>query len=248
LTTIPTWGGASIGQRADQEDWFTIVPAADGVLLVVADGMGGHAAGQVASRLAGEAFTGSFTSGDNAADGMMQSMAAANRALADAIAADEALAGMGTTLLAAYVTATGLRWISVGDSVLMLVRDGAATRLNADHSLGAYVDAEVARGAMTETQARLEGPRNGLLSVVAGDAIDMVEVVTSPVALIPGDLLLVASDGIHTLGAAEIESVLATAGSTPDVAGKALLAAVLAAAHPRQDNTTIVLARIPDEP
>jgi len=246
LSPIETWSGASVGRRQNQEDWYAVVPRADGVLLVVADGMGGHAAGEVASRLAGEAVVGSLIADDCSEGALMQAARAANDALAQAIRKDSALDGMGTTLLAAVITQRQLRWLSVGDSLLMLYRDGQLTRLNADHSLGAWVDEQVRTGAMDETEAEAEGPRNGLLSVVSGDVVEMIELVAAPVALEPGDILLVATDGIHTIDI-EMTGELLAAESPLAERGMALLETIARADRPHQDNTSIILARI-EEP
>jgi serine/threonine protein phosphatase PrpC len=214
-------------------------------VLVVADGMGGHAAGEVASRTAGEAFIASLDSaiGLKPDDALMNGVAVANRAIADAIAAADELNGMGTTLLGVMLDASGIRWVSVGDSVLLLIRGGEVTRLNADHSLGAYLDAKIAAGELSETEAGQEGPRNALLSVVAGDSIDMVEIVTAPVPLMADDLVLAASDGIQTLTMSRIGDLLRDPLPLPAL-GQSLLEAVAAQQLRNQDNVTIVLARM----
>lgn len=245
MSGIETWAGASLGTRSKQEDWNGIVKSDGRVVLVVADGMGGHAAGEVASRIAGEAFVANLDPTQDLVpeDALMKGVSAANRSVAEAIAGRDELVGMGTTLLAAMLDKSGLRWVSVGDSILLLVRGGAATRLNADHSLGAYLDAQVAAGEMDAESAMAEGPRNALLSVVAGDAIEMVEIVTSPIPLLPDDLVLAASDGIQTLALAHIEALLREAAPLSAL-GQSLLDAVAAQQRSHQDNTTILLARV----
>ena len=117
----------------------------DGSLLaVVADGMGGHAGGAVASKLAVEAFVHAVEQGGGLADGAAGGQ---RRGRQGPRAAKPELAGMGATLVAAQVRGDEVRWISVGDSPLFLVSAGRLERLNADHSMAPQIDALVERAA-----------------------------------------------------------------------------------------------------
>ena len=112
----------------------------DGSLLaVVADGMGGHAGGAVASKLAVDAFVHAVEQGGGLADGLQD----ANAAVGEGAAGKPELAGMGATLVAAQVRGDEVRWISVGDSPFFLVSAGKLERLNADHSMAPQIDALV---------------------------------------------------------------------------------------------------------
>src|SRR5688572_18685654 len=116
-------GYQNVGKRANQEDAyaFSMIPAradaATGLLLIVADGMGGHVAGHLASETAVSAFAEGFhRGGETMADRFTCALDTANAALSSAVDADPAeLQGMGTTLLAVAVTPLGLEWVSVGD-------------------------------------------------------------------------------------------------------------------------------------
>src|SRR5262245_61175671 len=111
-------GSQHQGARPYQEDSWALRSLADESLLaVVADGMGGHAGGAVASRLAVEAFVRSLEQGGSLADGLRD----ANRAIRKGSVGKPDLAGMGATLVAAQVRGDDVRWISVGDSPFFLI-------------------------------------------------------------------------------------------------------------------------------
>ena len=125
--------GSSQGKRKAQEDFSSVWQpegndanaATRPLLAVVADGMGGHVAGQIASRLACEHFVKSFSNNaHNVGPGLVQALEDSNDSIAAAIGDDHALSGMGSTLLAGYLDATGLRWVSVGDSTLLVYQGG----------------------------------------------------------------------------------------------------------------------------
>ena len=140
---IKVAGKQSLGKRDNQEDSFKLVfqdekdPGSD-ILMIVADGMGGHAGGEVASKLGCRVFSSNFVSHATATrprPRLEQSLHAANAAVADKIAQNPDLRGMGCTLIAALKIDDRLSWVSVGDSILFLFRDGKLSRLNVDHSV-----------------------------------------------------------------------------------------------------------------
>src|SRR5258707_6166466 len=139
-------GSQHQGARPYQEDTWALTPLGDGSLLaVVADGMGGHAGGAVASKLAVDAFVHALEQGGGLADGLQD----ANAAVGKRAAAKPDLAGMGATLVAAQVRGDEVRWISVGDSPFFLVSAGKLERLNADHSMAPQIDAMLKRRLLT---------------------------------------------------------------------------------------------------
>ena len=110
--------GQHQGARPYQEDSWALKRLGDGSLLaVVADGMGGHAGGAVASKLAVEAFVHALEQGGGLADGLQDANGAVRKGAVD----KPDLSGMGATLVAAQVRGDEVRWISVGDSPLFLV-------------------------------------------------------------------------------------------------------------------------------
>lgn len=234
------------GGRDYQEDAFLIKSGRQGdnrLLLLLADGMGGHVGGARASELAVATFAAHFDQAEGAITGRLRAaLEAANTAIARDVAADPRLSGMGCTVVACLVTGDQAHWISVGDSWLWCLRNGKLTRLNADHSMRPLLENMVELGRMTQAEVE-EDPRLGQLrSVVNSEELTLVDQNARPFALRPGDRLLLASDGIEALGAAAIAS-LAAAREEPAASVNALLDAVEDLKRPGQDNTTVVVYR-----
>jgi serine/threonine protein phosphatase PrpC len=221
-------GGQHQGARPYQEDSWALRTLGDGSLLaVVADGMGGHAGGAVASKLAVEAFVHAVEQGGGLADGLQD----ANAAVAKGSAGKPELSGMGATLVAAQVRGDEVRWISVGDSPFYLLSAGKLERLNADHSMAPQIDAMVERGMLTAEEAEQHPGRHALREAVMGEPLSLIDKGSRKVG--PDAKLLLCSDGVHSLSEAEIASSALKAAD-------GLIDAVLAKAREHQDNITVV--------
>ena len=221
-------GGQHQGARPYQEDSWALRTLGDGSLLaVVADGMGGHAGGAVASRLAVDAFVHAVEQGGGLADGLQE----ANAAVGRTAEGKAELAGMGATLVAAQVRGDEVRWISVGDSPFYVIEAGQISRLNADHSMAPQIDALVARGMLTKEEAEHHPGRHTLREAVMGEPLTLID--KGSRRLGPDARLLVCSDGVHSL---RDEQILAQASLSVD----RIIAAVLATAREHQDNITVV--------
>jgi PPM family protein phosphatase len=221
-------GGQHQGARPYQEDSWRLVTLGDGSLLaVVADGMGGHAGGAVASKLAVDAFVHAVEQGGGLADGLED----ANAAVGKGAMGKPNLAGMGATLVAAQVRGDEVRWISVGDSPFFLVSAGKLERLNADHSMAPQIDALVQRGMMTAEEAEHHPGRHTLREAVMGEPLSLIDKGSRKLG--PDARLLLCSDGVQSLTA---EQILGQVGRP--VSG--IIEAVLAAAKEHQDNVTVV--------
>ena len=168
------------GDRGYQEDDFSIrlltggedLPDEDRLLLVLADGMGGHAGGAVASKTVVQAFQDAFhRNADTIADRFNAGINAANSAVKEKQRADPALSEMGATLVAALVIGPSLYWTSVGDSILWLFREDRLHRLNADHSMRPLLQYLVELGRLTEEEASNDPRMHQLRSVIYGESI-----------------------------------------------------------------------------
>ena len=221
-------GAQHQGARPYQEDAWALRTLADGALLaVLADGMGGHAGGAVASRLAVGAFLMAMESGGS----LREALDAANRAIGEGAQRDARLANMGSTLVGAVVTDDEVRWISVGDSPFYLATGAEVERLNADHSMVPQIEALVERGIITADEAARHPGRHTLREAVMGQPLSLID--EGRRGLAAGDRLLLCSDGIETLGHADI-------GRQAAKSAEALIEAVLAVGAPAQDNVTVI--------
>lgn len=186
-----------IGKREHQEDAYFVQHFPEGTLAVVCDGMGGHQYGDLASKTAVKAFVSAFGVHRDCSVSMRLEYALeeANDAVGDLF--NEADAFGGTTLLAAFIGGGVLWWISVGDSPLYLWRKGRLLRLNEDHSMRAVYMQYVREGCLTFEEALHKG--HSLRSAVTGNALSMVDAPVTPYPLLPGDRLLLTSDGTDDL-------------------------------------------------
>lgn len=181
-------------------------------IYVVADGMGGHAAGEVASSLLTDTVCRQLADaaviGENE---LRQAVLAGNQAILDCEAENPDYKGMGTTATVLHITGNEAVWAHVGDSRLYLLREDAMQQITRDHS---YVEDLVAEGTITEAEARIHPQRNLLTRAVGVDPVLFVD--TGRFALKPHDILLLATDGLMKLvGDEEIVKVLKTGRADP---------------------------------
>jgi len=219
-------------RRANEDSFFARAP-----LFVVADGMGGAQAGEVASRLAAETFARGLPDEGTAEQRLEARVRAANSRIHEVSQGDRALNGMGTTITAAYLDGDELSLAHVGDSRAYLLRDGELTRLTRDHTL---VEELVRRGELTEQEAA-EHPQRSIITRALGPEPDIdVDLHTHRVHA--GDVLLLCSDGLTgMIGEDEVEQILERAANLRD-AGRALVDAANEAGG--RDNITVVLFRV----
>lgn len=242
-------GGQIPGKRPYQEDDFeTIVfdgdPDGSDLLMVLADGMGGHLGGAQASGLAVSTVVEEFSRATGGVTARLRASLDAANAEVGRGAADFRYAGMGCTLVVCVVTEDETaHWISVGDSPLwrLPVDDeggaGGMERLNADHSMRPIVEDLVRLGRMTPDEAA-KGGANQLRSAVTGEELTLVD--AGSVRLGVGDRVLLASDGLETLRDEEIARLSSGRRTSPEIVSD-LLGAVEAKGSPSQDNATVVV-------
>jgi PPM family protein phosphatase len=220
-------------QRKGNEDSSFARPP----VFVVADGMGGAQAGEVASQIAVEAFEQGLPSTGTPEQRLAEIVQEANRRIHEVSRVEHERAGMGTTLTAAYLDDRHVAIAHVGDSRAYLFRNGSLKRLTRDHSL---VGELVRQGKLTEEQAE-EHPQRSIITRALGPEPD-VEVDTWTYPASAGDVLLLCSDGLTSMIPEErIAEILASA---PPLAAAAdqLIAAANAAGG--RDNITVVLFRL----
>ncbi len=256
---VEQWtGGDQIqGGRDYQEDEFVITlltgdrsdgDRGDRLLLVLADGMGGHAGGKVASQTVVQAFWDGFRQpATDIAANLNAGVRTANEAVQARQQANPILSQMGSTLVAALVRDGHLYWASVGDSLLWVFRNGRLTRLNADHSMRPLLLDLVELGRMTAEEVRHDPRVHQLRSAIMGEDIPLIDIATNGYPLEVGDVVLLASDGLETLTETEIAALLTQHGTDAQALVRALLEAVAEAGTAHQDNTTVLAYRVGDD-
>ncbi len=228
--------------RTNNEDTVRVVrpPDENGPLLaVVCDGMGGHAAGEQASRIAAEVIAQRYQEDGDPGEVLAQAVRRANREVYDTAAADSTLRGMGTTCTA-IVLRGGLAWCAhVGDSRCYLIRANEIFVMTEDHSA---VMELVREGSISREEAR-EHPDKNVISRALGSHAE-IEVATWPRPFVvrPGDRFLLSSDGLHdVITEAEILRVVDTL--PPHLACHELVKLTRAAGAP--DNVSVVILGLP---
>jgi PPM family protein phosphatase len=221
-------------QRRGNEDAFY----ARAPLFAVADGMGGAQAGEVASHLAVEVLEQGLPDGAGSVEERLRErVREANARIMESAQADDARAGMGTTLTVAYVGEDDLTVAHVGDSRLYRLRDGTFERLTDDHSL---VEELVRQGKLTPEEAD-EHPQRSIITRALG-AEEGVEADSRTWAGRHGDVYLICSDGLTSMiPEAHVAQVLGEAPSLAS-AGRMLIDAANDAGG--RDNITVVLFRL----
>jgi formylglycine-generating enzyme required for sulfatase activity/serine/threonine protein phosphatase PrpC len=238
------------GARDYQEDAYMVNQLGESdtgdlcSLVIMADGMGGHAAGNVASNMVvatfNKTFQGHFPTSD-VAEVLTDALNRSNDQIRASVKETPALRGMGCTMVSAYVQDDKLFWVSVGDSHLYLVRDRELIKQNADHSYGAYLDMMKEQGMEIEEQAGMS--RNMLMSAMTGEEISSIDVSETPIKVRPGDRIIVASDGLDTLGPGAIIQYSSWSATAKECV-YALLKAVEDANKINQDNTTLIVVDV----
>lgn len=247
-----------IGARLRQEDALIAhVPGGGGPgLAVLSDGMGGHDDGDLASRiLVSEMFAELFLSAarkplaDRGGAALFRAaLDSANSRLQQHIGAGCVSDDTGGTLLCVSLDAGRLRWLSVGDSPLYLYRAGRLLQLNQLHSMAAQLDLMVTQGAMDAATAQAHPHRHCLTSAVTGRQVPQVDCPERTLPLCAGDTVILASDGLNVLSAAEIGAGIDRhSGQGCAAIARALVRAVRDKDAPDQDNVSVVVIRVEAE-
>ncbi len=211
-------------------------------LLAMADGMGGHAGGDIASSVVISNLVGLDDEAHGAAESSDELLAAIRRAndeLAARVRAQPELDGMGTTLIAILRSRRNLVIASIGDSRAYLARGGTVTQITKDHS---YVQTLVDSGKITPDEAAVHPQRSLVTRVLTGREDDEPDIAAREAEI--GDRYLIASDGLSDYVAASTIEELLVSGRGPDAVADELVALALRAGAP--DNVTVVIGDVID--
>ena len=211
-------------------------------LLAMADGMGGHAGGDIASSVVIGALAdldGEALGSAEAGKALLQRITSANDELADMVKSDPSLHGMGTTLIAILRSNNKLVLAHIGDSRAFLAREGTLTQITKDHS---FVQSLVDEGRITAEEAIGHPQRSLVTRVLTGQVDDEPDITVREARM--GDRYLIASDGLTDYVAGDTIAEIVTAGESPAATAERLVALALKAGAP--DNVTIVIGDVVD--
>jgi PPM family protein phosphatase len=220
-------------RRSNEDSYLMRSP-----LFVVADGMGGAQAGEIASRMCAQAFAEADLIGRPPADMLRETIRVANARILERSRTDPDAAGMGTTVTAALASDNGsITFAHVGDSRAYLYRDGSLQRLSDDHSL---VGELVRKGELSEVEAEHHPQRSVITRALGTD--DAVEIDTFTVQAQDGDVVLLCSDGLNTMVDARTIADLLSSGDTAAAIARKLVRAALQGGG--EDNITAIVFRV----
>jgi serine/threonine protein phosphatase PrpC len=219
-------------RRSNEDSSYASSP-----VFVVADGMGGAQAGEVASQMVVEAFSQGLPQDGSPEERLSIVVQRANREIHARSRSDADSAGMGTTVTAAYLDEDAVVLAHVGDSRGYLLRDGELSRLTEDHSL---VEELLRGGKLTEEEA-LDHPQRSVITRALGIE-PIVEIDTWTYPLRAGDVVLLCSDGLTSmLSEPQVQQVLVESSSLAQAADRLIAEANEAGGR---DNITVVLFRV----
>ena len=206
-------------------------------LYGVADGMGGHLAGDIASKMTGELLTQALTGLEPRTDTLAQCVENINAQVYDRQKSDETLRGMGTTLTVLWEAEDAVFIAHIGDSRAYLLRNGELRQVTDDHSVVAEMMRE---GLLTEEEASRHPYRHMITRAVGTDQLVTADILTFDKQ--PGDRWLICSDGLSgCVPNADLTENL-TSFDLPEAADRLLQ---LALTRGGQDNITLVLTEVP---
>jgi len=242
---ITAFGLTDVGRRRESnEDDFFLEPGRG--VYAVADGMGGHAAGEIAARLAIETLreaslrdgaAAERTTANDATEWLRRAVVEANRRICDSIHLHEERRGMGTTVVALVHSGRDAVVGHVGDSRLYLLREDELVRQTSDHS---WVNEQVKLGLMNDDTAQRHPMRNIVTRALGSRSDVLVDLASLEVQ--PGDVFLLCSDGLNTmLSDEQIQAILTAHRRDPQAACQALVQE--ANRHGGEDNVTVIVAR-----
>ena len=243
------------GGRDYQEDAIvTDFPfGSDSGVVVLADGMGGHAAGDVASKIVvTEVFSELKFESANFSDFeadipryLTSSAINANAVVREHVSSHPETRGMGATLVSVVLVENRMYWMSIGDSPLYHFRSGKMQQLNEDHSMAPQIDFMVKSGLLDPEAGKNHPDRNCLTSVILGDRVAKSDCPKAPFELEVGDIVVVSSDGLQYLEDDRIQKILHRyrRKKSAEIAGY-LLEAIEDLADPDQDNCSFSVIKL----
>ena len=237
-------GATNVGRRRRGNEDAYVADASRGIFLV-ADGMGGHAAGEIASEIVSTTVAQALaaardngTSGDQLLGVLQQASHSAHEAIVNCCDDDDSYSGMGTTLTACVLDEEGRFWVGhIGDSRLYRLRAGALEQITHDHT---WVQREVDEGRLTSEGARRHPLSHILTRVLSEDSDPEMDLRADSV--LPGDLLLLVTDGLYNMIDDETIAKLLSADAPLAAVATSLIRAANRAGG--ADNITVVLVQV----
>lgn len=232
----------TIGRRQEQDDYFSSLVTSIGTMAVIGDGISGLKHGRMASTLAVTVFGKEFLKLDDPRDIIDYFHHAAwmsNRGILEQLGG----AHGGTTLVVAVVSANRLHYAAVGDSMILLFRDGEFMALNSRHTLETVLEAKYLSGEITREEVTNNPQRNQLINYLGYEGFKSMEI-GDPIAVLPDDIIILCSDGVYdALTEVDMEQILMKKLS-PQESAEQMIECVERKSYKHQDNATVIIMQV----
>ncbi|HYH05268.1 MAG TPA: protein phosphatase 2C domain-containing protein [Bacillota bacterium] len=228
-----------LGSRDEQEDSYATVVNSNGVLAVLADGMGGYSSGKQASGLVVQTFVDEFETKeiDSIENFFHNTSLLCNKKILSVTKEEK----IGSTLAAVRVDKGYLNWISIGDSAIILFREGELSNLNKKHIFQSMLEEQYQSGKISKREVLNNPKKKRLTSYIGYEGLREIEVNKRAFKLLPGDRVILCSDGVYnSMTEVEIEEILAM-NLKPEKAAEKITRDIAAKNHHHQDNATIII-------
>lgn len=232
----------NIGKRPGQQDSMGVISVQGGVFAVVADGMGGLSDGDKVSQKIVQTMLGDVNNrrADQIAENMAQLVAHANSEVNQMLGYSNQYKS-GSTLLAVMAEPGRFHWVAVGDSRIYLYRGGSVIQINHEHVLEMELVTKAVNRELSFQEARGNKKKGSVTSFIGMGELRYIDMSLGPVLFVPGDKILLMSDGVfNTISEMELGKLL-EANPDPAQAAKAIEAGVLARDRPHQDNFSCII-------
>lgn len=238
---IEVGNAQTIGRRQTQEDAFATVVQDDRILAVLADGMGGYSYGRMASNLVVDTFKREFIrAGDNPpppAVFFRNTAFLSNRLLLEENKGTKS----GTTLVAALIVRNYLYWASIGDSAIVLFREGEFIHLNEKQTFQALLEKRYLAGEISREELVNHPKKKRLSNYIGFEGFRDIEINRQSLKLRRGDKVILCCDGVYnSLTELEMEKILSS-NLGPHQAAEAVISLVEQKNIAQQDNATIII-------
>jgi|BioPla2DNA2_1021312.scaffolds.fasta_scaffold02513_14 serine/threonine protein phosphatase PrpC len=232
-----------IGKRLEQEDSFSSIATKNGVIALVADGMGGYENGRLASKIVVDIFINEFEKFEKFAgvnNFFVSTLKLANRKVLDAAKGVR----MGTTLISVVIKDKKLHYLSVGDSAIILFRNHQLINLNEKHVFQTVLEQKYVSGEISEGQMLNNPMKKRITSYVGAEVLKYVDINEKPIQLRKGDKVILCTDGVtNSLSELELESVMLKK-VDPFEMSEMIMAMIKKKNMVRQDNATVIILEV----
>lgn len=229
-----------LGKRREQEDYYSTASTPNGILAVLADGMGGFSNGKMASSTAVNTFIGEFTRAGNIHP-IDKFMTDTSSLCSTRVIEKGKGEKVGTTLVAVIISGGYLYWASVGDSAIVLFRNGEFINLNKKHIFESVLEERYISGKISKEEVVSNSKKKRLTSYIGQSGLKDIEISEKNIELRKGDKVILCSDGVYnTLSEIEMERILSKK-TTPNEACDEIMDLIRRKNTARQDNASIII-------